>query len=140
MPKQTKQLANTAEYKNLLQELRDILAKGQYTAYKAVDNIRVQTYWQIGERIVREELKHRDRADYGKHLIDNLVIDLDFQKSLLYDIVNFYKAYENFHAVRGELSWTHYRRLIALKSEEERTFYQNQVSYTHGVSERYKGR
>jgi len=122
-----KQLSKTTEYKNLLQELKDILTKGQYAAYRAVENIRVQTYWQIGERIVREELKHKERADYGKHLINNLVIDLNFQKTLLYDIVNFYKVYENFHAVRGELSWTHYRRLISLKNEDEKLFYQNKA-------------
>jgi len=32
-------------YRNLLQELRGIIAKGQHQAYKAVDNIKVQTYW-----------------------------------------------------------------------------------------------
>ncbi len=45
------------DYQNLLQEIRSILDKGLYQAYKAVDNIRVQAYWQIGERIVREELR-----------------------------------------------------------------------------------
>jgi len=62
---QDNQLVNTQEYKNLLQELKDILAKGQYAAYKAVDNIRVQTYWQMGERIVREELKHNKTQRQG---------------------------------------------------------------------------
>ncbi|MBT5022661.1 DUF1016 domain-containing protein, partial [Candidatus Woesearchaeota archaeon] len=42
-----------------------MLNKGLYKAYKAVDNLKVQTYWQIGERIVREELKYEDRAGYG---------------------------------------------------------------------------
>jgi hypothetical protein len=64
------------DYQTLLQELQSILLKGQYTAYKAVDNIKVQTYWQIGERIVREELQHKDRADYGEYLVENLAVDL----------------------------------------------------------------
>jgi len=60
MPQQEdKQLVDTKEYENLLQELKDILAQGQYAAYKAVDNIRAQTYWQMGERIVREELQRQ---------------------------------------------------------------------------------
>lgn len=37
-------LASEQSYKDLLQELKSILAKGKYAAYKAVDNIRVQTY------------------------------------------------------------------------------------------------
>jgi len=40
------------KYNNFLQELRDTLVKGQYAAYNAVDNIRVQTYWQMGKSIV----------------------------------------------------------------------------------------
>ena len=60
-------LSSEQGYKDLLQELKSILAKSQYAAYKAVDNIRVQTYWQLGERIVREELNNQDRADYGKY-------------------------------------------------------------------------
>ncbi|MDI6794561.1 MAG: hypothetical protein QME81_17120, partial [bacterium] len=51
-------------YDQLLAEIKSIFQKGLTKAYKAVDNIRVQTYWQIGERIVREELKHKERADY----------------------------------------------------------------------------
>jgi len=43
------------DYQSLLNELQSIIAQGKGRAYQAVDNIRVQTYWQIGERIVREE-------------------------------------------------------------------------------------
>ncbi|MBI4682712.1 MAG: hypothetical protein HY757_06385 [Nitrospirae bacterium] len=56
--KKEKGLSSEKTYKDLLQELKSILAKGQYDAYKSVDNIRVQTYWQLGERIVREELNN----------------------------------------------------------------------------------
>lgn len=79
MPKKTSSrnlVVRDKDYKSLLAELKSIIAKGQYQAYKAVDNIRVETYWQLGERIVREELKQQDRADYGKYLIDNLAVDL----------------------------------------------------------------
>ena len=96
-------------YKQLLADIKSILQKGLSKAYKAVDNIKVQTYWQIGERIVREELQHKERADYGERLIEKLTIDLDIQKSILYESMQFYKTYSIFHAVRGELSWTHYR-------------------------------
>ncbi len=43
------------DYKILLDDIKSILEKAKYRAYKAADNLRVQTYWQIGERIVREE-------------------------------------------------------------------------------------
>lgn len=114
-------------YQSLLQELQSILAKGQYTAYKAVDNIKVQTYWQLGERIVREELKHKDRADYGKYLIDNLAVDLDFKKRRLYEIAKFYRAYPIVRTLSAQLSWSHYIELSEIENEKERQFYQNKI-------------
>ena len=96
MPKKTTSknlVARDKDYQNLLAELKSIIAKGQSKAYQAVDNPRVQTYWQLGERIVREELNHKERADYGKYLIDILVVDLDIPRRRLYEIVRFHRVY-----------------------------------------------
>ena len=54
--KKESSLKNERSYKNLLQELQSIISKGQYQAYKAVDNIKVQTYWQLG--VQRWRLSH----------------------------------------------------------------------------------
>ncbi len=124
LPAQTA-LTTDTDYRNLLQELKSILLKGQSAAYKAVDNIKVQTYWQIGERIVREELKHKKRADYGKYLIEKLVIDLGLQKRVLYRTIQFYKCYENMSTVSTQLSWSHYVELIEIDDQEKCNFYQN---------------
>ncbi len=114
-------------YKSLLEELKSIISNGQHRAYKAVDNIKVQTYWQIGERVVREELNSKDRADYGKYLINNLAIDLNISQRLLYQITKFYKAYPIVHALRAQLSWRHYVYLIELKDKSEKIFYENKI-------------
>lgn len=122
--------SNTAvdkDYQTLLQELQSILLKGQYTAYKAVDNIKVQTYWQIGERIVREELQHKDRAGYGEYLVANLAIDLDFKKRRLHEIIQFYQAFPIVRALHAQLSWYHYLELMKIQEDEKRSFYQNKT-------------
>ena len=80
-------------YNEILRDIRSLLEKATYQAYKAVDNLRVQTYWQIGERISRGELEHKGRADYGKQAIDNLAVDLGFQKRVIYRMLQFYKTY-----------------------------------------------
>ncbi len=82
--KKNNEITNDKDYQNLLQELKSILNRGLYTAYKAVDNLKVETYWQIGERIVREELKYKDRADYGRYLVKKLALDLNFDKRQYY--------------------------------------------------------
>lgn len=123
-----KQLTN---YSELLNDLKSLLTKAKYQAYKAVDNLRVQTYWQIGERIVREELQHQDRADYGKYLIENLAEDLGFSKRDLYRMAQFYKTYPIMTSLMSQLSWTHYTILISIHNKVEREFYENQIAHNH---------
>ncbi len=113
-------------YKTLREDIAYLLEKAKLQAYKAVDNIRVQTYWQIGERIVREELKE-GRADYGSKVIPLLAQDLGFSRTELFRMAEFYKAYPIVAAVPQQLSWSHIRELIPIDSEEERRFYEVQT-------------
>jgi len=112
LAKPTKVLTKLEAYDELLRDIKSILEKARAKAYQAVDNIKVQTYWQIGERIVREELKHKDRADYGKYLVNNLSRDLDVGRRELYRIIKFYRLYEIVTTVSSQLSWSHYIELI----------------------------
>lgn len=122
-----KQQHETLEgYDQLLNDIKSILQKGLLQAYKAVDNIRVQKYWQVGERVVREELKHKDRADYGERIIERLSIDLGFIKRDIYRMVRFYKTYPIVTRVASQLSWSHYIELIQVTQEEKRQFYEIQ--------------
>ncbi len=114
-------------YPELLQDLKSLLTKAKYQAYKAVDNLRVQTYWQIGERIVREELQHNDKAEYGEYLIERLAKDLHFSKRVMYDIVRFYRAYPIVQTVSAQLGWSHLTELIKISLREEREFYEQQI-------------
>jgi predicted nuclease of restriction endonuclease-like (RecB) superfamily len=113
-------------YKSLKEDISYLLKKAKIQAYKAVDNIRVQTYWQIGERITREEMKE-GRADYGKKVVPLLAKDLGFAPTDLFRMVRFYKAYPIVAQVAPQLSWSHYRELIPIKNEEERKFYEIHV-------------
>ena len=122
-----KQIATKSKgYSQVLNDIRFLLDKAKAQAYKAVDNIRVQTYWQIGERIVREELQHKERADYGEELIKSLANDLGFGKVNLHYMVRFYKTYPIIQTVSEQLSWSHYIELIYLSNKRERNFYENQ--------------
>lgn len=122
--KENKQLQS---YPELLNDLKSLLTKAKFQAYKSVDNLRVQTYWQMGERIVREELQQKDKADYGKYLIDDLGRDLGFSRRTMYEIVRFYRSYPIVHTLYAQLSWNHYKELMRLENKEEREFYQQQI-------------
>lgn len=123
-PKMKQQLQ---KYPELLNDLKSLLTKAKYQVYKAVDNLRVQTYWQMGERIVREELQHQDKADYGKYLIENLARDLGFSRTNLHNMVLFYRTFPIVQTVSGQLSWSHIVGLIYINNKEEREFYEQQI-------------
>ena len=107
----------------------DILEAARTTAYRSVNVAMVQAYWQIGRIIVEEEQKGHQRADYGKALIAELARRLTrdygkgFTESNLKYMRQFYLTFPNRHALRDDLSWTHYRLLLKLEKEEARNFY-----------------
>lgn len=111
-------------YDTLLKDIQSILQRGLSKAYQAVDNLKVQTYWQIGERIIRAELAHKERAGYGEELIKRLAFDLSIHERTLYRIVKFYNTYPILTTVLSELSWSHYLVLIDITHEGERKFYE----------------
>jgi predicted nuclease of restriction endonuclease-like (RecB) superfamily len=89
----------------------------------------VQAYWHIGREIVEEEQRGKQRAEYGAALIEELSQKLTaeygqgFNKTNLWYIKQFYLVFKNLHALRGELSWTHYRLLLKIEKEKVRQFY-----------------
>ena len=88
----------------------------------------VLTYWQIGKMIV-EKQGGVERANYGDGLIKELSTKLtnDFEKGFternLRVMRQFYYTFPKWHAVRAELSWTHYRLILSLDDENARNFY-----------------
>jgi len=111
------------------QNIRAILEKARSTAYHAVNFAMVQAYWEVGRIIVEEEQKGEERAEYGKALIKELSVRLTrdygkgFNESNLKYMRQFYLTFQNSHALRDELSWTHYRLLLKVEKEEARNFY-----------------
>jgi len=116
------------DYTVLLGEIRGLLQTARNRAYQAVDNIKVQAYWQVGERIVRAELEHKERADYGARVIEHLARDLGIAKRTLYEIVQFYRAYPLVHTLRADLSWSQYVVLVRVGDARERAFYEAQAA------------
>ncbi|MBC8182704.1 DUF1016 family protein [candidate division KSB1 bacterium] len=128
LSKSTKLPAKFEGYDDLLRDVKSIIEKGLSRVYQAVDNLKVQTYWQVGERIVREELAHKERAGYGKRVAERLAIDLNFSESNIWRMVQFYRTYPILASVMRELSWTHYIYLIIIQNQEERRFYEIQTT------------
>lgn len=60
----------------VIEDLRQIIEHGRSQAYASANQIVIQTYWNIGRRIVEEEQHGEQRAKYGKRLIATLAEQL----------------------------------------------------------------
>lgn len=109
--------------------IRQILESARSTAYRAVNFAMVAAYWQIGKVIVEEEQKGGRRAGYGEKLIEALAERLTtefghgFTQTNLKYMRLFYSKFPIRHALRDELTWTHYRLLLRVENENARQFY-----------------
>ena len=114
---------------NLYSQIKEILDDARKQAYRNINSVMVQAYWNIGRVIVEEEQKGKNRAEYGKSLIKSLSekLSVDYGKgfgvSNLRYFRQFFITFPKHHALRGELSWTHYRLLMRVKNQQARAFY-----------------
>ena len=108
--------------------VKEIIEKARHRIYRNIQSEMVLAYWQIGKMIV-EKQGGEARADYGAGLIKELSAQMTKDFGSGYTISNlkymrqFYLTFQKSHAVRGELSWTHYRLILSLNDEKTRDFY-----------------
>lgn len=113
--------------------IRGILDSARAKVYQSANFAMVEAYWQIGKSIV-EEQDGSERAEYGAGLLKELSKQMtqDFGKGFtvtnLKYMRQFYLAFPNGHALRGELSWTHYRALLRVDDENARLWYLNEAA------------
>ena len=99
-----------------------------------MDEVQVQTYWQIGRQIVEYEQDGAERAAYGKGLLSTLADSLTAEFGRGFDAPNlrnmrlFYRAFPIRDALRHELSWTHYRALLRLSDKKVRAWYMDEAA------------
>jgi len=124
----------TPPLSGLLDALRGLIQQGRQQALRAVDMVQVQTCWEIGRHIVEFEQGGEARAAYGQKLLPRLAEALTrefgrgFDDRNLRNMRAFYQAFPIWHAVRTELSWTHYRALLRVSNQKAREWYANEAA------------
>lgn len=118
---------------DLLNAIKEIIQQSRLRVFRIANSTLLESYWHIGKLIVEDEQKGNLRADYGKGTLKNLAKQLTlefgkgFDESNLRNIRTFYNSFPIRDALRHELSWTHYRLLSRLDSDEKREFYINET-------------
>lgn len=121
----SKNLSHTEFYESI----RQAIEQARQKVTTAINQAMVAAYWNIGRIIVEEEQAGKERAVYGDKLIPKLAerLSADFGKGFnqanLRNMRQFYLTFPIRHALRSELSWTHYRLLMRVANERAREFY-----------------
>lgn len=108
--------------------IKEILATARNRVYHTANSAMVKAYWEIGKSIV-EKQGGETKAEYGTKLLRELSKQMttDFGKGFtvtnLSYMRQFYLTFPNYHALRDELSWTHYRLLMRVENKNARQFY-----------------
>lgn len=92
-------------------------------------------YWQIG-RVIDSEVLQRERAEYAHEIVASLGQQLTarfgrgFDRTNLYRMVKFAQVFRDEEIVASlgpQLSWTHFKALLPVRSAEARMFYIEQT-------------
>ena len=110
-----KKLSTPNNYNSLVAKITHELSGLEYFVKRRT----AEGYWKVGRYIHEHLLAHKDRADYGKFLIERLAEDVDRDTSILNRSLRFYRTYP-IQAVRPELNWNHYKTLITVNDQAER--------------------
>ena len=125
-------------------QIVDLLQSARNNVVRTINQTMVHTYFEIGRMIVEEEQNGKDRAEYGKSLLQELSKTLTrefgkgFSETNLKQMRQFYFAYsisqtlsdesknviQQTKPVEFKLSWSHYLKLMRIDSENERKFYE----------------
>lgn len=121
----------------MIQDLRLIIEQGRHQAYASVNQTIIQTYWNIGRRIVEEEQGGKVRAEYGKRLIANLAEELSplygsgYSKRNLEYYRQFYLCFKDLEITNTRvhnLTWSHMRRIMNEPDPQAREWYLSEAS------------
>ena len=116
-------------YSDLIESISALIEQARGEVRYAVNQAMVQSYWQIGKVIVEHEQQGQERAEYGAQQLKQISVALTerfgkgFGVGNLRNMRQFYFSFPNHHALRSELSWTHYRALIRVENPGARDWY-----------------
>ncbi|GHV37358.1 hypothetical protein FACS1894178_9140 [Bacteroidia bacterium] len=112
---------------------RDLILNARKLVYNTANFVMVETYWQIGKKIV-EEQGGETYSKYGENLLHDVSkrLTAEFGKGFGYvnltNMRKFYLQFSNVYALRKELNWTHYRSLIRVENPKAREVYMNEAA------------
>lgn len=121
---------------SITSDIRAILSEARKNTVHAINTTMTAAYWLIGKRIVVEEQKNAERADYGTYLLKNLSKELTaefgngFSYANLKNMRQFYKTYtdEIGYTLSSQLPWSHNCLIMRVNDPMAREWYLSEAA------------
>ncbi|MCR5570404.1 MAG: PDDEXK nuclease domain-containing protein [Paludibacteraceae bacterium] len=130
-------MADIVKTDNCVNDIKALIEQGRQAAYSSVNLVMINTYWNVGRRIVEEEQNGSDRAEYGDFLVKRIAEELlkDYGSNFNYRNICYYrKFYLNFSDLEivntrvHNLTWSHFRTLLRVADEDARIWYMKEAN------------
>jgi hypothetical protein len=114
-------------------QIKDLMTSARRAVARDVNGHIIRTNWEIGRMIVEQEQDGNIKAQYGTKLLIALSKELTrelgrgFSRSNLANMRLFYLTYPTVQTLSGQLSWSHYCELVAVKDPDARSFYERET-------------
>ena len=123
-------MSELIENKNLVVELKSLIASTKEQVAISVNSSLTLMYWQIGYKINEDILKN-SRAEYGKEILQTVSAKLTaefgqgYSYSSLTRMMKFaqYFTSENIATLSQQLSWSHFKELLPMEDNLKIEFY-----------------
>ena len=104
--------------RTFIDDIKRLIEDARLNTYAAINAVMLETYWNIGKRIVEQEQHGKSRAEYGTQLLKVLSEELSaafgkgFSARNLRNYRQFYLSFphdEIWHTRVPNLTWSHIR-------------------------------
>ncbi|MEA1987019.1 MAG: PDDEXK nuclease domain-containing protein [Candidatus Marinimicrobia bacterium] len=123
----SKDLTNKQDFSFVLSTIK----QAQQKVYKQVNKALLELYWQVGkyvsDKVSSEQWGKSVIEDMSKYILENEPNIKGFSARNIWTMKQFYEMYaylgEKLPTLLAEIGWSHNRRIMSLKTPEEREFY-----------------
>lgn len=116
-----KAIINKKGYAKLVRDIRALLEQGKVSAQAAMSKVLTQTYWNIGKRILSENIA--DNTKYLQGIIEDISDELGVDVTTLQRCISFVQTYPNIDQI-PQTTWSNCKLLLPIAQEEKRKFYE----------------
>lgn len=124
-------MSELIENKNLVVELKSLIASTKEQVAISVNSSLTLMYWQIGFKINEDILKN-SRAEYGNEIVHSVSRQLveefgsGFSRANLFHMIKFSQVFDDFEIVSTlsrQLSWSHFKEIMYMDDSLKIEFY-----------------